>query len=79
MFNDYAAINKILKDLSNIIAYCIECSEQTNNENARELYQDIRNELECIQHDVATSDWDEEEDEDEELENEDEDEDEEEE
>ena len=68
MFNDDQAIRKILKDISNIIAYCIECSEQTNNENARDLYSDARNWLESVHYDIVTSDWDEEEDDDNEFE-----------
>lgn len=61
MFNDYAAINKMLKDLSALIAYCIDCSEKTNNENAEDFYSDIREWLEGVHYDIATSDWDEEE------------------
>ena len=60
MFNDYTAINKILKDLSNLIAFSIECGEKTNNENAKDFYSDIREWLEGVHYDIATSDWDEE-------------------
>lgn len=67
MFNDDAAIGKILRDLSNLIAYCIDCSKQTSNENAKDLYFDARDWLEGVYHDIAISDWDEE-DEDEEEE-----------
>lgn len=66
MFNDDQAIGKILRDLSNLIAYCVDCSKQTSNENAKDLYFDARDQLECVYHDIATNDWDEEEDEDEE-------------
>ena len=60
MFNDDAAIVKILRALDSIIAYCTNCSKQTSNENARDLYLDAKDWLEGVHYDIATSDWDEE-------------------
>lgn len=72
MFNDDQAINHIVAVLNNLITYCGDCYNSTTNENAQELYQYARDELECVCHDIATSDWDEvdEEDEDEDEEEE---------
>lgn len=60
MFNDDQAIHHILKDLNNLIAYCSDCYNLSFNDQAQELYQNARDQLECVYHDVATSDLDEE-------------------
>ena len=63
MFIDDNSIKHILKVLNDLIAFCAECETQTSDDDAWELYNVTKCQLECLYHAVATNDWDEKEDE----------------
>ena len=64
MFIDDNSVRHILKVLKELMDFCAECENQTDDEEAWKLYYDVESQLENIYYDVATrSDFDEEEEE----------------